>query len=62
MAIEMINATPGNVVAIRILRPCMVRGTALKKGAEVRVPEADAFDLIHAKQAEKYSAPAPAKK
>lgn len=52
MAIEMINATPGVVKAIRILRPCLVRGTALKRGAEVRVPEADAYDLVHAGQAQ----------
>ena len=52
MAIEMINATPGVVKAIRILRPCLVHGTALKRGAEVRVPEAAAYDLVHAGQAQ----------
>ena len=52
MAIEVITPKVDKVRAIRILRPCLVAGQPFAKGAQIRVPEADAYDLVHAGQAE----------
>jgi len=52
MAIEMLQPKPERLRAIEITcREVLVQGTPCKRGTRVRVAEADAYDLVHAKQA-----------
>jgi hypothetical protein len=51
MAIEMLQPKPETLRAIEILKPVLVQGQPMKKGTQIRVPEADAHDLVHHGQA-----------
>jgi hypothetical protein len=51
MAIELLQPKQDELRAIEILRPVIVQGQPLKKGQQVRVPVADAFDVVHTGQA-----------
>jgi hypothetical protein len=51
MAIELLQPKQEKLRAIEILRGVLVQGQVCHKGQQVRVPEADAHDLVHAGQA-----------
>ena len=51
MAIEMLQPKPETLRAIEILKPVLVQGQPMTKGKQIRVPEADAHDLVHHGQA-----------
>lgn len=51
MAIELLQPKQEKLRAIEVLRAVLIQGQVCKKGQQVRVPEADAHDLVHAGQA-----------
>jgi hypothetical protein len=51
MSIEMVQPKPGTVRAIQILKHVLVQGQPFGPGAQIRVPESDAYDLVHHGQA-----------
>ncbi|HEY1502580.1 MAG TPA: hypothetical protein VGF88_23600 [Acidobacteriaceae bacterium] len=57
MAIELLQPKQEKLRAIEILRSVLVQGQPLTKGKQVRVPEAEAYDLVHNGQA-KFITPA----
>jgi hypothetical protein len=61
MAIEMLQPKQEKLRAIEVLKSVLIQGTPCRKGQQVRIPEADAHDLVHAGQA-KFITPADVKK
>ena len=51
MAIELLQPKQEKLRAIEIQKSVLVSGQHLTRGRKVRVPEADAYDLVHAGQA-----------
>lgn len=49
--IELLQPKQEKLRAIEILRGVLVQGQVCRKGQQIRVPESDAHDLVHAGQA-----------
>lgn len=53
MAIEVLQAKPQKLRAIEVTAPraVIISGQVIARGKQVRIPEPEAFDLVHAGQA-----------